>query len=74
MKKRFLTMVLLLVLGMALPAFALENQFGGYWRTRAFTDKNFTGEDESKDFDLDRIDTRTRLFYTAKFSDNLKFV
>ena len=74
MKKSFMVLVLLLVVGMVLPAFALENQFGGYWRTRAFTDKNFTGEDESKDYDLDRIDTRTRLFYTAKFSDNLKFV
>ncbi|MEW6261363.1 MAG: hypothetical protein AB1547_15820, partial [Thermodesulfobacteriota bacterium] len=74
MKKILPMLCLFLVVAVAMPTHALENQFGGYWRTRAFTDKNFTGEDESKDFDLDRIDTRTRLFYTAKFSDNLKFV
>lgn len=64
----------LLVVAMTIPAAALENIFGGYWRTRAFTEMNFTGEDSTEAKDLDRIDTRTRLYYTAKFSDNLKFV
>lgn len=53
---------------------ALENQFGGYFRTRAYTETNFTGEDVTEAKDLDRIDTRTRIFYTAKFHENLKFV
>ncbi len=69
-----LAVAALLVVAMTLPAAALENIFGGYWRTRAFTQTNFTGEDKTEAADLDRIDTRTRLFYTAKFSDNLKFV
>ena len=53
---------------------ALENQFGGYFRTRAYTETNFTGEDVTEAKDIDRIDTRSRIFYTVKFSDNLKFV
>jgi len=69
-----LAVAALLVVAMTLPAAALENIFGGYWRTRAFTQTNFTGEDQTEAADLDRIDTRTRIFYTAKFSDNLKFV
>ena len=58
---------------LALPASALEHTFGGYWRTRAFTQKDFSGDDgESKD--LTQVDTRTRLYYTAKLNDNLKLV
>lgn len=53
---------------------AFEHQFGGYFRTRAYNVTNFTGEDVTEAKDLDRIDTRSRIFYTAKFSDNLKFV
>lgn len=75
MKKfTILALAALLVIAMTIPAAALENIFGGYFRTRAFMDKNFTGEDETEASDVNRIDTRTRLFYTAKFSDNLKFV
>ena len=58
---------------MALPAAALENSFGGYWRTRAFTQRDFSGDD-SESRDLTRVDTRTRLYYTAKLNDNLKLV
>ncbi|MDK9708999.1 MAG: hypothetical protein OEL83_18295 [Desulforhopalus sp.] len=50
---------------------ALENQFGGYWRTRFTYMDNFSGTDtSSKEF----VDTRTHLYYTAKFSDDFKFV
>ena len=50
---------------------AIENQFGGYWRTRFTYEDNFSGTDTaSKEY----VDTRTRLFYTAKFSDDFKFV
>ncbi|TYT76012.1 hypothetical protein [Desulfobotulus mexicanus] len=72
MKKLFVSAVAgLAMLGLALPASAFENEFGGYWRTRAFTQGDF-GADGSQD--LSRVDTRTQLNYTAKFSDNLKFV
>ncbi len=57
---------------------AVENQFGGYWRTRFIFEDNFTGpatdrfanDTASKNY----VDTRTRLYYTAKFSDDFKFV
>jgi len=61
---------LMLVGGVAASAAqAFESQFGGYWRTRAFFQDEFTPDE-----DYFRIDNRTRLFYTAKFNDDFKFV
>ncbi|HPI92438.1 MAG TPA: hypothetical protein PK350_04840 [Deltaproteobacteria bacterium] len=75
MRKCLMYLVALaLVFTFAVPAFAFENIFGGYWRTRAYMDKNFTGEDQTEAKDVTQVDTRTRLYYTAKFSDNFKFV
>ncbi len=90
MKKLSVVLVAVLaVLVFTLPASAFENEFGGYWRTRYYTERNFGGADNihqdggvnvnptsGKPYsqDITTIDTRTRLFYTAKFSDNLKFV
>ncbi|SDP86048.1 hypothetical protein SAMN05660330_04431, partial [Desulforhopalus singaporensis] len=54
----------------ATTASAVENQFGGYWRTRAFVQDEFNQDGES----YGRIDSRTRLYYTAKFNDGFKFV
>lgn len=67
---------LVAVVGMALtaPAFAFESDFGGYWRTRMFTQDSFTGNDTDRSQDISRADTRTRLYYTATLNDNLKFV
>jgi hypothetical protein len=79
---------LLLVVAFTLPAAAMEYQFGGYWRTRAYTNRNFTGYDRKDDdikkdaakyeagnkMDITWIDTRTRLYFTAVFNENLKFV
>jgi len=67
-----------------LPAAAFESIFGGYWRTRAYTEQNYfgserVGEINGRSVDGDKgnisiVDTRTRLYYTAKLSDNFKFV
>jgi len=51
-------------------ASAVENIFGGYWRTRIFSLTDFDGVNSS----YNRVDNRTRLYYTAKFSDDFKFV
>lgn len=69
-----LTLAALMVAAFAIPATALENQFGGYFDVRAFTQQNFTGEDETEDMDVTMVDTRTRIYYTAKINDNLKLV
>ncbi len=73
-----LSLAVVMVLAFTLPASAFESVFGGYWRTRAFTQQNFTGDDDlSFDDgrnDLSRVDTRTRLYYTAVLNDNLKFI
>jgi hypothetical protein len=75
MKKLSVVLVAaIMVLALTMPAAAFENEFGGYWRTRAFTDIGFSGEDKVNGQDINAVDTRTRLFYTAKFSENLKFI
>lgn len=65
----------------ATTACAVESQFGGYWRTRFDYDNNMTGTDATATTAADNntdsryiTDTRTRLYYTAKFNDNFKFV
>ena len=63
----------LLLAAMTLPASAVENIFGGYWRTRAFTQQQFSGDNRNEEGDLSRVDTRTRLYYTAKINDKLAF-
>ncbi len=74
--KKIMVLALAVVMTAAfvMPASALENKFGGYWRTRAFTMQNFTGEDQSEKWDYSLVDTRTRLFYTAVINENLQFV
>ncbi|MBF0225959.1 MAG: hypothetical protein HQK76_10930 [Desulfobacterales bacterium] len=74
MKKIFvLGLTVLLAVMIAIPASALESKFGGYWRTRAYTYKDLTGEDSGSS-DLAQTDTRTRLYYTAILNENLKLV
>ena len=51
-------------------ASAVENIFGGYNRTRVISDTDFDGIDST----YNRVDSRTRLYYTAKFSADLKLV
>ena len=55
---------------MVSSASAVESQFGGYWRTRAVSQQDFNGTDG----DFTQADTRTRLYYTAVFNENFKFV
>jgi hypothetical protein len=62
-----------LVFALTLPASAFDSEFGGYWRTRAYIQKNFTGSDTGAQ-DVSQVDTRTRLYYTAVFSEDFKFV
>jgi hypothetical protein len=74
MKKfAILALAAVMVIALTVPAAALENEFGGYWRTRFFTQGHFNGANND-DTNLRRVDTRTRLYYTAKINDNLKFV
>lgn len=56
---------------MATTVPAVENEFGGYWRTRMFTQIDMDGQDSGT---VSQTDTRTRLFYTAIFNENFKFV
>ncbi len=73
---------LMLVGGVAVTtASAVESQFGGYWRARAFFQDNFVqnGNINSPGYNnnnssYNRADSRTRLYYTAKFNDDFKFV
>ncbi len=68
-----LGLAVVLVIAFTVPAMAFESVFGGYWRTRAYSQQSFGGNDEG-DQDLTQVDTRTRLYYTAIFNENFKFV
>jgi hypothetical protein len=69
-----LTLAALMLAAFTMPAWAMETEFGGFWRTRAWTQQNFTGEDESEAEDIMAVDTRTHLYFTTIFHENLKFV
>lgn len=72
MKKIIASAVGLMMLGgvAVTTANAFESKFGGYWRTRAFSQTDFNGVDSS----YFRVDNRTRLYYTAIFNEDFKFV
>lgn len=74
MKKLFMVLIcVVFTYALVVPAAAIEHEFGGYWRVRAYQQTDFDGAGTQAQ-DLTQTDTRTRLYYTAKFSDNLKFV
>lgn len=74
MKKIIVFSLAVLLVGVwVLPASAVEHVFGGYWRMRAYHLNNFSGDDSGAQ-DLQQTDTRARLYYTAVFNDDLKFV
>ncbi|MFW6240366.1 MAG: alginate export family protein [Thermodesulfobacteriota bacterium] len=73
-KLGMMALAALLVVAFTLPAYALETEFRGYWRTRFFTNQNFTGEDETEAQDVSKVDTRTRFRFTTIFHENLKWV
>jgi hypothetical protein len=74
-KLAILALAAILVIAFTVPVSALENEFGGYWRTRFIRQTHFNGQSGKADDDqLERVDTRTRLYYTAKLNDNLKFI
>ncbi|MGD9065854.1 MAG: hypothetical protein PVI42_17135 [Desulfobacterales bacterium] len=64
----------LLVIAFCVPASALENVFGGFWRVRGYKMKYFSGTKDDNDLDATQTTTRTRLYYTAILNDNLSFV
>jgi hypothetical protein len=74
MKKLFVFMLaIVLVVAFTVPASALTNKFGGYWRTRFVSYGNLDGQDTGGS-GFTQVNTRTRLYYTAILHDNLKFV
>ena len=76
-KSLVFALALVLVVAFVAPSFAFENVFGGYWRTRWFWQNDFDGLPDGavgKSDNTRRYDTRTRLYYTAKFSDDFSFV
>lgn len=65
-------LIFAVVVAFAVPVSAFENEFGGYFRIRAFSKNYFNGEDKTTDYSV--TDSRTRLYYTARFSEDFKFV
>ncbi len=74
MKKIYIVLLSTLFIGIfAVSAMAIEHQFGGYWRARAYNMTDFSGDDSGVK-DTQQADTRTRLYYTAILSDEIKLV
>lgn len=73
-KLSILALAIILVAAFTMPASALENVFGGYWRTRFFSNNQFSGDEDVDNAEQQEVDTRTRLYYTAILNDNLKFI
>jgi len=73
MKKIIASAVGLMIAGgvAATTASAVESEFGGYWRTRFQYQDNMATTAGDSTFN---VNTRTRIYYTAKFNENLKFV
>ena len=72
MKKSLIIAVVVFIgIGAAIPAMALENIFGGNWYSKGYIQKNFTGEEQSKEMDFSGVYSFTRIYYTAKINDNL---
>lgn len=67
-------MVAMVCMAIAMPASAVENEFGGYWRTRGVSMQDFNNNLYNLEGSNSYVDTRTRIFYTAKFNDKFKFV
>lgn len=82
-KLLILSLAVLMVVAFTLPASAFESVWSGYMRARFYSQNNFSGEDgDGSDADgdpipkndLNRVDQRYRIGYTALINDNLKFV
>ncbi len=76
MKNILISVILtgLMIIPSTAPITAIEHKFGGDWEMKAFTMKNLTGEDQSRDMDLSQADSTTSLVYTCVINENLKFV
>jgi hypothetical protein len=72
-KLLILSLAALMVVAFALPASAIEHAFSGYHRTRAYSQQNFSGIDDSSQ-DLSQVDQRSRIGYRAILNDNLQFI
>ena len=74
MKKLVIPILAVLLIGsISVPAMALDHEFGGFWRTRFWNNTNFSGNDDGSQ-DVQLVDTRTQIYYTAIFSDEFKLV
>ncbi len=63
MKKSFIaTLALICCMVWSVPAFAVDFEYGGYWRTRAYTMNGFTGDGDDESLDMSKVDARGRLW------------
>ena len=74
--KRFVSMGLAMIATMAIltgAAWALEQEVSGEWRTRAYINQDWDGDDGVEAYDYHTFDTRMRLFYKADVTEGLRF-
>jgi hypothetical protein len=75
MKKQLMIAVALLAaLTIALPAFAVEFKYGGYYHVRWQSNDNLTGSNGDPDDNNNYMDQRLRLYFSFVASENLQLV
>lgn len=72
-KNIFKLLVVLCGLFTAMPALAVDFEYGGYWRTRAYTMNGFSGDSEDKSQDISQIDARGRLWTKHQINSSMSW-
>jgi hypothetical protein len=63
-----LVAAVLFCLTSVLPAFAADVEYGGMWRTRAFTIDGFSGDSENDSRDYSAVDSRARIWFNFEIN------
>ncbi len=58
----------LFCLSSVLPAFAADVEYGGQWRTRAFTIDGFSGDKDNDSRDYSAVDSRARIWFNFEIN------
>lgn len=55
-------LALICCMAWVMPVYAVDMEYGGYWRTRGYTMDGFTGDGEDESLDMSKVDARGRLW------------
>ena len=73
--KKIVLKLLVVLCGLltAIPAFAVDFDYGGYFRTRAYSMDGFSGDGDDKSQDLSQVDARGRLWTVHTINSSMSW-